>query len=97
MDASPAFYPGGKQVVFSGNFNGTLDLYRVSLGRGDPAKILSGRNNTGFSSPVISSDGRTIYCLERYDPNLYTMNADGTGLRQIADSSLFGDPLHWKP
>lgn len=97
MDSSPFFYPGGKQIVFSGNFGGKLDLYRVSLDGHHPVKILSGRSNTGFSSPVVSSDGRSIYCLERYDPNLYTMNANGTGLRQIADSTLFSDPMHWKP
>lgn len=96
-DSDPYFYPDGHQIVFCGNFGGILDLYRVSLTGGVPSKLLANRNNTGFCAPVVTADGKSIFCLERYDPNLYKMNADGTGLHQIADSSLFSDPMHWKP
>ena len=95
--SSAFFYPNGKQFVFCGNFNGTLDLYQASLTGGKPTPILPGQSNTGFCNPVVTADGKSIYCLERYTPNLYKMNVDGSGLHQIADSSLFSDPLHWKP
>lgn len=89
--------PNGQQFVFCGNFNGALDLYRASLTGGKPTPVVPGRSNTGFCNPVVTADGKNIYCLERYNPNLYKMNLDGSGLHQIADSSLFSDPLHWKP
>ena len=98
MDSSsPYFYPDGKQIVFCGNFNGTLDLYRMSLAGGKPSPILPGQSNTGFCNPIVTSDGKSLYCLERYTPDLYQMNIDGSGMHEIADSSLFSDPMHWKP
>ena len=96
-DFSPCFYPNGKQIVFGGNFGGTLDLYRVTLPGGKPAAILPARRDTGFCNPVVTSDGKSIYCLERYTPDLYKMNIDGSNLHKIADSSLFSNPMHWKP
>ena len=57
----------------------------------------SGEANTGFCSLVIPSDGKSVYCMKRYSTDLYKMNADGSGLHQIADSNLFSAPLHWKP
>lgn len=96
-DANAFFQPDGKQFVFCGNFDGVLDLYRVSLAGGKPSAILPGQNNTGYCNPIVTADGKSIYCLERYTPNLYKMNIDGSGLHQIADSSLFSDPMHWKP
>ena len=96
-DFGPSFYPDGKRIVFGGNFNGTLDLYRVTLAGGTPSLILAGRSDTGFCNPVVTSDGKSIYCLERYTPDLYKMDIDGSNLHKIADSSLFSDPMHWKP
>lgn len=50
-----------------------------------------------YVHPVISANGRHIYCKGMYGPILVVMNANGTGVRQIADSTLFSDPMHWKP
>jgi Tol biopolymer transport system component len=97
MDSYPCFYPDGKKIVFCGNFNGTLDLYSVSLTGGKPSRLITTSSNTGLCNPVIPSDGKSIYCMERYNPNIYKMNIDGSGLHQIADSSLFSDPMHWRP
>ncbi len=96
-DGWPCFFPDGKQIVFCGNFNGTLDLYRVSLTGGKPSKLLPGQTDTGFFNPVVTHDGKRIYCIERYSPTLSVMNSDGSGLHQVADGTLFSDPLHWKP
>lgn len=96
-DGWPCFFPDGKQIVFCGNFNGTLDLYRVALTGGKPSKLLLGQTDTGFYNPAITRDGNKIYCQERYNLNLYQMNSNGSDLHQVADGSLFSDPLHWKP
>ena len=96
MASYPCVPPNGKEIVFCGNFGGTLDIYRMPLAGGKPYRLLAGEPNTGFCSPVIPSDGKSVYCMKRYSADLYKMNADGSGLHQIADSNLFNDPLHWK-
>ena len=97
MASSAFFSPNGNNIVFCGNFNGALDLYQVSLAGGKPTPVIAGRTGTGFCLPIVTSDGKSIYCMERYTPDLYKMNTNGSGLRQIADSSLFSDPMNWKP
>ena len=96
-DSSPYFYPDGKHVVFCANSEGRLNLCTISLGSNRAHILVVGREADGFCDPVVTSDGKNIYCVSAYNHSLWKMNADGTGLHQIADSSLFSDPMHWKP
>ncbi len=96
-DFGPFPTPDGRSLVFFSNFGGTVDLYHAPLQGGTPQPILAGNRRTGYIDPVVTRDGRHIYCQGMYGPTLVMMNANGTGVRQIGDSSLFGDPLHWKP
>jgi Tol biopolymer transport system component len=96
-DASPYPFPDKKRLVFYSNFGGTVDLYCAFLQGGKPHSVLPDQTGTGYIDPVVTRDGKHIYCLGMYGPRLLVMNANGTGLHQIADSSLFSDPMHWKP
>jgi Tol biopolymer transport system component len=54
-------------------------------------------------APVFSSDGKKIIFLAGTDWNIHSrpifslwqMDMDGNNPRQMADSGLFTDPLHW--
>ena len=97
--SSPFPFPDGRRFVFFGGASeyDPADLYCAPLQGGRPQPVLADESGTGYIDPVVSRDGRHIYCKGMYGPTLMMMNANGTGVRQIGDSSLFGDPLHWKP
>jgi len=62
LHASPAWMPGGRDLLFLSNAEGGLDLYRVRLGRsgraaGAPERLTTGLNARAVS---ISADGRRL-------------------------------------
>lgn len=96
-DWSPYPTPDGRSLIFFSNLAGTMDLYRVSMQGGTPQPVLAGDRGTGYTDPVVTRDGRHIYCKGVFGPTLVMMNANGSGPRQIAGRDLFSDPMHWKP
>lgn len=99
IDVFPYPSPDGRSLVFCRSFGGSGDeyLYSAPLGGGASPTLVSGKPGVCYVHPVISANGRHIYCKGMYGPILVVLNANGTGVRQIADSSLFSDPMHWKP
>ena len=92
--------PDGKTVVYtvrnfnlSGN-NGNTDMYTVAVTGGEPKLIAGSADNE--SSPAWSADSKKIYFLNDKGGanNLWCINADGTGEKQITttadDISCFG-------
>ncbi len=99
IDVFPYPSPDGQSLVFCRSFGGGGDeyLYRAPLWGDASPSLVSGNPGVCYVHLVISRNGRHIYCKGMYGPILVVMNANGSGLRQIADSSLFSDPMHWKP
>ena len=95
--AAPFLCPDGKQIVLAGYSGNALDLYSAPLAGGTPSQILPGTIGTGFCNPVVTPDGKSIYCLKSLISDLYKMDIDGSNLVKFADRSLFDDPMHWKP
>lgn len=95
--SNPYPFPDGRRLVFFGSLEGIVDLYHAPMQGGTPQRVLAGDGGTGYNSPVVTRDGRHIYCQGMYGPTLVMMNANGSGLRQIAGRDLFDDPMHWKP
>jgi dipeptidyl aminopeptidase/acylaminoacyl peptidase len=106
----PAWMPGGKSILVHAarrpDADHTLfpdDIWRFPLDGGRPTQLtkIDGTEN----SPIPSPDGRYIAFTgfadkgnSSHNANLYVMNADGTGVRQLAkelDRNLSA-PL-WEP
>ncbi len=92
--------PDGKTIAYtvrnfnlSGN-NGNTDMYTVAVTGGEPKLIAGSADNE--SSPAWSADSKKIYFLNDKGGanNLWCINADGTGEKQITttadDISCFG-------
>jgi acylaminoacyl-peptidase len=91
----PAWMPDGKSIVVHGarraDADTTLygeDIWRFPLDGGKPAQLT--KVNGMETNPVVSPDGRYIAYTgfadkgnSSHNTNLYVMNADGTGLRQL--------------
>src|SRR5947208_1043647 len=89
-DIDPSWSPDGKQVVFARRRHGSFDLYLMSAlgGRARGLLSLSGDQR----QPAWSPDGKRIAFVspgsERNEkgwrpPQLFVMNADGTGIAQV--------------
>lgn len=101
--------PDGRTILFSGNRSKDWELaaleseiYALDIATGQITALTS-RNGPDFA-PEFSPDGRQIAYLGRDDQgnafdqtNLYVMNADGSGARQIAAELDRGiDGLEWR-
>jgi dipeptidyl aminopeptidase/acylaminoacyl peptidase len=80
----PAWSPDGKQIVFTTNFTGRLNLWKVSAAGGWPIQLVQGDDRQ--LGPTWSPDGKWIF---------YQQDAGGNELYQIyrvpADG---GDPVN---
>lgn len=100
--------PDGKALYFSANRNENWELeaygteiYRLDIASGDLAQLTT--RDGEDRSPQVSPDGRQIAYLGFDDmgnafdqTNLYVMNADGSGSRQLAvDFDRGFDGLEW--
>ncbi len=106
----PAWMPDGKSIVLHGarraDADTTLygeDIWRFPLDGGKPVQLT--KVDGTETNPVVSPDGRYIAFtgfkdkgFSSHNTNLYVMNADGSGLRQLAgelDRNVLA-PL-WEP
>lgn len=92
LDQSPAWSPDGNRIAYSSEG----DLY-VANADGTNVKRLTNLRSIEVS-PSWSPDGRQIaFVSDRTGrPQLYVMNADGSGTRQITSGSYSSDPS-WSP
>lgn len=84
-DVTPKWSPDGKEIVFASDRGGDEDVWIV---RADGSALRNVTSSPGSDShPSWSPDGRSIvFCSVREDgeaDDIYTMNADGTNVRQI--------------
>jgi TolB protein len=98
IDVSPSFAPDNQRFVFTSDRSGTPQLYLGTL-QGDQSVRLtySGSYNT---SPVWSPNADRIAFVGRSATDLldiYTIGADGQGLRRLTDADgSYEDPA-WSP
>lgn len=87
--SSPEYIPGEK-ILFTkvNSATGNGEIWMLDLISGQETLILRD-NERGFSTPKISPDGKSLLCsgasISTEGPNLdiYQINIDGTGLKQI--------------
>ncbi|MBX3173045.1 MAG: PD40 domain-containing protein [Gemmatimonadaceae bacterium] len=102
MNATPAFSPDGRSLVFSHGTDGT-DLWAVQVQGGDgPRRVTVGRGTDNIS-PSFSPDGRRIaFASGRLGrPEIYITDADGANPQWLTttgfgDQSYRSDPS-WAP
>ena len=99
--AEPVFTPDGKHIVYISDAAVPFDYEVWSMDRdgGHPVQLTN--EHSYLEHPLVTRDGKHFLVLAdkeraiRYD--LYEFDIDGTHPHLLADSTLFDNPLHWKP
>lgn len=99
IDISPSFAPDSKRLVFTSNRTGSSQIYLTDVEGQPPTRLTSNGNYN--TSAVWSPRGDTIAFIGRSADktlNIYTIRADGTGLRQVTqgDRTIEETPS-WAP
>ncbi|HEX9185905.1 MAG TPA: protein kinase [Vicinamibacteria bacterium] len=100
-DANPAFSPDGRQLVFTSDRGGTLDLWSQPLDRGrpaGPARRLTDDVGTE-NMPAISPDGRWLAFGRVLDGqrDIWTMPLSGGLARRITEDPAVDKTAAWSP
>lgn len=95
-DAECSFSPDGEKIVFTSDRDGDPDLYIMDA---DGSNVRQLTNSPGYDGgPFFSPDGkRVIFRADRKQNDhlqLFVINADGTGERQLTHDS---DVVNWAP
>ena len=91
----PALSPDGTHLAFASESSVQITVVNLQTGSRD---VVFNETGEWVGSPGWSFDRRIAFTRYRYAllPELWVMNADGTGLRQIAAAGFRGGPS-WSP
>lgn len=97
----PNWSPDGRRVVFTSDRAGHGDLYLMNAD-GSNLTRLTTMPGGGYYQSSFSPDGKQIVFQGRPDNGLtsdrvFVINVDGTGLRQLTDSSYGAEGPRWSP
>lgn len=96
-DYQPTFSPDGSKIAFVTTRDLNQDIYSMNPDGTDQQRLTTGRNDF-YNNPSYSPDGREIvFSVHRrgiaWPPDIYVMNADGTGERSVThNTSTEGEP-----
>lgn len=99
-DLAPAYSPDGTRVAFSSNRLGTWEIYALTLANGQVDQLTNLGDVAGQGWPSWSPDGRAIAFESLGKANerdIFTMNADGTGVKNLTNSSAYDGAPVWSP
>lgn len=104
---APQFTPDGKTIVF---IRRDGDVYRVDADGKNLRRLTEGNRYVEFrlseqdhhgstDGPHVSPDGERIACISRRDgtPNVFVMNLDGSGQRQVTFRKSACGRVRWSP
>ena len=98
-----AWFPDGEKIIFRGSqaSEGALQLCTVAPD-GSDIRVIFSETNERATFPDISPDGKKIvFTFKRTDdpqnPEIYTVNTDGSDLRRITDDPAIDSSATWSP
>ena len=90
--------PNGKRIAFASRVGGGIDIYVMNVdGTGEKRITNLSAAGMGAYKPAWSPDGRRIAFQSWLHPDIYVVDADGTGLTKVSDDpGTHLDPA-WSP
>jgi TolB protein len=100
---TPTFAPDGQSVLYARRNESQADIFQLPLNQPNAPVRLTGTRNVENTNPVFSPNGNRITYVSGVQghPELYIMNADGTGADVLtnydfSDKNYRSDP-DWSP
>jgi tol-pal system beta propeller repeat protein TolB len=101
MDLLPDWSPDGRRITFTSDRSGAMAVYTMSATDGSDVRKLTD-DSLGAGLSVYSPDGRRIAFADNLCPicgenDVWVMNADGSGPRQVTNTADLELPHSWSP
>lgn len=103
---APKWSPDGTRLIYASKKSGRYDIYTCNAD-GTDERQLTDTDGADESYPIYSPDGsRIAFCASTGDYNtpeniktmeIYTMNADGSGVMQLTDNESSDGLPRWSP
>jgi len=96
-NATPAFSPDGKTMIYETVIEGKEQLYAMDMGTSNSSQLTRGLN--GHEDPAWSPDGKKVALVsdEGDFQVIYIMNPDGAGMTRLTDEHSHGIHPNWSP
>jgi Tol biopolymer transport system component len=100
-DAEGSYSPDGKQIVFTSQRDGDLEIYVMNADGSEQRRFTYGKGYDG--GPFYSPDGRTIVYRgdrrndEKMNLQIRMVDATGSNDRAITDNDVFNWCPYWHP
>jgi TolB protein len=102
FDGGARWSPDGTRIVFFSDRDGLPAIYTMNADGTNQKKAPIGLPGQKMGSPSWSPDGKRIVFQSRTSgvldpPDIYVVNVDGSGLRNITNSSAWDESPVWSP
>jgi len=98
IDVSPSFSPDGRSMAFVSSRHGLPQIFVKDLLSGKERRLtFSGRYNTQPSWSPAGDKIAYTSMQKNGEINIFTINADGTGLRQLTYRTRHNEAPSWSP
>jgi serine/threonine-protein kinase len=97
--SAPALSPDGRRIAFSGQWGGIHEIFVVSASGGEPVRVTNmSALGLGAGWPTWAPDGeRLAFSSLGQGGDVYVINADGTGLRNLTRHPAPDSRPEWSP
>ncbi|WP_233570537.1 MULTISPECIES: Tol-Pal system beta propeller repeat protein TolB [Prosthecochloris] len=98
IDVSPTFSPDGTKMAFVSSRHGAPQVFIKNLATGREKRLtFHGRYNTQPAWSPVGDKIAFTSMQKNGEINIFTVNADGTGLRQLTYRSRHNEAPSWSP
>ena len=99
IDNQPAWSPDGKRIAFSRGLGTGIDVFVMNADGSEQTRVthLTDTDVGGGLSPTWSPDGMRIAFQSFVQPDIYVINVDGTGLRNLTNHPARDFQPAWSP